>query len=539
MRDVTGRHTKHARDGGDVGPTTLPRVLASRRLTPRPLLAGRVWIATAVGIVLLVSTGGCVAGVPHAGGTPVAPLAPSHLWRPPRDAQTEDSPREPNGAGRAGALPPQVAARAAALTLPEIVDLALRNNPITRESWAQAQAYANAYGAARAAYFPTLDGSVTAARSEQAGGASTSLGAASAAGRPRSTLEPAVSLSYTVLDFGVRSGNVASARETAYAMSFTHNATIQSTVLTVEQAFYTYVAARAVLEAQQQSLREAQVSYDAACQRDSVGLATKADVLQARTALAQAQLALDTADAQVQTTHTKLAVAFGAPASTPYDVAARAEDLDVADVTQNVDSLIDEALRRRPELQAARASVRAAHADVRAARGALFPSVSLSASSGYTDANVSALTGRNYGLSVGVSLPLFRGFANRYDIARAQAGVQYEAAYTEALRQSVASDVVTAYYQMQSAARQVRTTDDLFASASAAMEVACGRYEAGVGSIIDLLTAQASLASARAQRARSRWAWAQQLAALAYAAGALDERGSAGIPVAVPRTPPR
>jgi outer membrane protein TolC len=90
---------------------------------------------------------------------------------------------------------------------------------------------------------------------------------------------------------------------------------------------------------------------------------------------------------------------------------------------------------------------------------------------------------------------------------------------------------VTAYYQVQSAAQQVRTTDELFASASAATEVARARYRAGVGSIIELLTAQASLASARTQRAQSRWTWALQLAGLAYAAGALDERGGAGVPL--------
>jgi outer membrane protein len=473
-----------------------------------------------------LSTAGCTAAIPRVHGAPVAPPTPNHLWRPPRGAQVSDS-------LRASTLPSQLAARAAALTLPDIIDLALSNNPATRESWAQARAYADVYGAARSVFFPTVNVSATATRSEQpTSGLSTLAGW-------RETLAPSASLSYTVLDFGVRSGNVTSARETAYAMSFTHNAIIQSTVLTVEQAFYTYVAARSVLEAQLASLREAQVSYEAACKRDSVGVATRADVLQARTAVAQAQLAVDTAEAQVQTTRTNLAVAFGLPATTSYDVAARTEDVDVAEVTQNVQSLIDEALRRRPDLQAAHANVRAARADVHAARGAMLPSLNLSGSSGYTDANRSLLTGRSYNLSLGLSIPVFNGFATSYDVARAQAGVQYELAYTEALRQSVASQVVTAYYQVQSAAQQARTTDELFASASAAMEVAQARYRAGVGSIIDLLTAQASLASARAQRARSRWTWAEQLAGLAYAAGALDERGGAGVPLAARPIQPR
>ena len=474
--------------------------------------------------VVLWCTGGCSASLPRVGGELIAPVAPNRQWRPPPDAQANDS-------VRVGMREPPLPTRGAALTLPAIVDLALRNNPVTRESWAQAQAYADSYGAARASYLPTVDASATVTRSEQPGGSSL---APAAGPTVQSTVSPKGSLSYTLLDFGVRSGNVTSARETAYAVSFTHNATIQSTVLNVEQAYYSYVAARAVLEAQLVSFRDAEVSYDAARKMDSVGMATKADVLQAQTALAQAQLGLDTTQALLQTTRTKLAVAFGAPATAQFDVAARAEDINVADVTQSVESLVDEALRRRPDVQSAQATVRASQANVRAARGALLPSFGVSASRGYTNANVSTLSGNNYSVALSVQLPLFDGSLRRYDVARAQANMQYEAAYSEALDQSVAAQVVTSYYQTQSAAQQVRTTDVLFTSASASMDVARARYRAGVGTILDLLTAQATLASARAQRARARWTWAQQLAGLAYAVGALNDQGGAGIRTAPP-----
>jgi outer membrane protein len=92
--------------------------------------------------------------------------------------------------------------------------------------------------------------------------------------------------------------------------------------------------------------------------------------------------------------------------------------------------------------------------------------------------------------------------------------------------------VVIAYYQLQSATEMVHTSDDLFESASAALEATRARYNAGLGSIIDLLTAQFSLATARTQRARARAGWAYQLAALAYEAGALDDRGNIGIATA-------
>jgi outer membrane protein TolC len=247
-------------------------------------------------------------------------------------------------------------------------------------------------------------------------------------------------------------------------------------------------------------------------------------------------LALDSARAQVYTTRTNLAVAFGAPATLSFDVDACLDSINVVNVTQSAESLVDEGLRRRPDVQAATAYVRAAQADVRASRGALLPSLNLSAANGYTDATVASLTGRNYILSLGVSIPVFHGFSRSYDLARSRSLVQYQAAYADAVRQSVSSSVVIAYYQLQSATEMVHTSDDLFESAFAAMQVIRARYNAGLGSIIDLLSAQSSMAMARTQRVRARADWAYQLAALAYEAGALDDRGNVGIPtVPTPR----
>ena len=53
----------------------------------------------------------------------------------------------------------------------------------------------------------------------------------------------------------------------------------------------------------------------------------------------------------------------------------------------------------------------------------------------------------------------------------------------------------------------MRTTRDLLASALQSAEVADGRYRAGVGSILDLLTAQSALADARSQEAQARSLW--------------------------------
>ena len=57
-------------------------------------------------------------------------------------------------------MPPDIAERIAKLTLTDIVDLALRNNPATRLSWSNARSAAAAYGSSKGAYYPTIDGNV-------------------------------------------------------------------------------------------------------------------------------------------------------------------------------------------------------------------------------------------------------------------------------------------------------------------------------------------------------------------------------------------
>ena len=93
------------------------------------------------------------------------------------------------------AVPPDLADRIRRLTLAEIVDLGLRNNPTTRLAWANAQAAASVYGSERGAWLPTIDADVSASR----------LKTAASQGRTaveQSVLTPSVTLSYLLFDFG-------------------------------------------------------------------------------------------------------------------------------------------------------------------------------------------------------------------------------------------------------------------------------------------------------------------------------------------------
>jgi outer membrane protein len=443
---------------------------------------------------------------------PGASPRPEVPWTPPADALPSIAPADTSARA---AIPPDLADRIRRLTLGEIVDLGLRSNPTTRLAWANAHTAASVYGSERGAWYPSIDGDVSAVRIK------------TAASQGRSAVEqsvftPSVTLNYLLLDFGGRSGRVSGARHQLLSASFRHNAAIQDVVLQVQIAYFQYLANRALLRAQRTTVEEAGTNLVAAEERRRVGLATIADVLQARTAASQAQLTLQTIEGNVQTTRGALALSLGLPANLPFDVDTTVAIADVASLADSVNAIIATALQGRPDLAASRSEVEAALAGVTEARGALLPSLGFSATAGRTYATTIPDGADSYSLSLGLSIPIFNGFSRQHDLRAAEFEAEAARARTETLRQEVVFQVFSAYYALQTATRRVRTSQDLLASATQANEVALARYKAGVGSVLDLLASQSALASARAQRVEARLSWSVSLAQLAHDAGVLD-----------------
>lgn len=450
--------------------------------------------------------------VPSVSGAAGAPPRPGAPWQPPPAATAPDTVAPVT-------LPADLAPLLGRLQLSDVVDIALRNNPVTAISWAQARSAAATYGSARGAYLPTIDASATVSRTRSPGSRLNIPGERTQGG-------PSLNLSYLLFDLGGRSGTVNAARQAVFAAGFAHNATLQNVVLQVASSYFAYLATQQLAAAQRTTLDEATANLAAAEERNRVGLATIADVLQARTAQAQARLALQTTEGNIQATRGALAAAMGLPANVPYDIAPAADTLPVGMVTTSVDSLIAAAVRGRPDLAAARAQARSAAAQVSVARSRLLPALTLGASAGRTYSTVPAFEGNSYALTLGLQLPLFSGFSRRYDMLAAQADADAARASTSVLRAQVIQQVFTSYYSLSTATQRVRTANELLASAQQSEAVALGRYREGVGTILDLLAAQNALADARAQRVQARFLWSTALAQLARDVGVLGADGT-------------
>ena len=160
-----------------------------------------------------------------------------------------------------------------------------------------------------------------------------------------------------------------------------------------------------------------------------------------------------------------------------------------------------------------------AHLDKVKAEG--YPTLNGTASLGRTFYDSSYSYGNTYQMGIQLRFPLFTGFSHSYDVVQARADLQTAEAQFKSRQQVVDLEVWTSYYRLKTAAQQVKTSEDLFQSATQSQEVASGRYKAGVGSILDLLAAQAALENARGQRIQARANWFTSLAQLSYATGTI------------------
>lgn len=482
--------------------------------------------AISLGLVSVVA--GC-GSPPRVNGAAGASPSPNVPWTPPPGAVKPESLVTPV---IAIAVPPDLQQRMRQLTLVDVVDLALRNNPATRASWAQARAAADLFGSARGEYYPTINGAGSVSRIRSPATATRPAG-------ERTEYGPSISLNYLLLDFGGRSGSIERARQNVFAANLSHNATIQNTVLQAQVAYFTYMATSALLAAERSAIAEARASLNAATQRNRVGLATIADVLQARTALSQEQLNLETTQGSLQAARGSLASALGLPANLPFDLEPVASAIPVRPLAQSVDSVINDALRNRPDLAAARAQAASAASEVRVARAAELPALALGGNAARTYSTPRTFAGPSYTISLGLSVPIFNGFSHQYDVSAARAQADAISALADQRRQDVITQVFVSYYALQTAEQRVATADDLLVSAQQSVQVAAGRYREGVGSIIDLLTAQTALAGARAQQVQSRWQWYTSLSQLARDAGVLGVHGDTPFPFSADSTASR
>jgi outer membrane protein TolC len=420
-------------------------------------------------------------------------------------------------------VPEDLAEHLDQLTLVDAIDIALRNSPVTRRTWAAARSAAAEVGQAKADYFPEIDvsGDVSHVKQSAVGGQFSF---------EQTVYGPSAELSWMLLDFGGRRAGIEKTRRALEVADWAHNQAIQDVVLSVELAYYSFLSAKAQLEATAATVKEAETNLEAATVRHDAGVATIADVLQAKTVLSEAQLSRLVAEGQIGVITGTLATTLGVPANTALDIGETPKKAPVDEFDETVEKFIERALTSRPDLLAERARFLEAQSEIASAKAERWPTLNAAAGADrtYYDGDSISPYSDNWAAAITLDWNVFDGFRRKYAIRQAEEDAAAARARVETTRQRVILEVWRSYQDVRTAGRRVTTSADLLASAEQNGTVALGRYREGVGSILDLLTAQALLASARAQVISASTDWYLAVARLAHATGTIALRPAGG-----------
>ncbi len=398
----------------------------------------------------------------------------------------------------------------APLDVAGVVAQALCRNPDTRTAWLTVQAQQARLKGAKSAYYPTLDLSASQTHGFGDGGSSDRTNASLSAG-------------WLLYDFGGRAADKRQAQQVLSALQASQENTTQKVMQAAVDAYYVWYAADEALVAARASEDAARETLRATETRQRVGAGTLADVLQARTALSQASLSVIQRDGTREIARGTVAQALGLPAPSTVTLAPPPENLPTDLQPPAFDALAAALPDRRPDLRAQKLTVEAAKASYDSIDAQDRPSISLAASDGLNRSRPGASDTTESG-SIGLQLkiPLFAG--GRYQAQEIVAARQVDIAETEYERQKLnaSSELWTAWQGVRTSAATVGASHDLVASASEAHRAALARYRAGLGSLIDVLNAQSTLADARQQEAAARFNWHRARVLLIKSSGVLN-----------------
>jgi len=435
----------------------------------------------------------------------------------PAAAQSSPSPENSSSP----ATQPQVPAAqdrgpaATSLTRRQAEALALKNNPQITVSKLRALQAGQFVREQRAALLPTAYLSVTATD------ASTNARIA-AGGLNNPIVYPraasGATVSQLVTDFGRTNNLVSSAQANAKAEEENSAATTAQIVLAVDQAFYDSLETRALLEVAQQTVEARQLTVNRISALTQAKLKSDLDLSFASVDLARAKLLQLEARNNHAAALATLSAILGYPDQQPFDLveSKSAPERPEADVNP----LILEALRQRPEMLALEEQVTSAEKFAHAEHDLWRPTISAVGTAGEVPVRNPSLPNWYGAVGVNVNIPVFNGFL--YNARGKVADLQTEAARQRLLdaRNNLARDVRTAWQRSQQAFERLSVTRQLREQANLGLNLAQSRYNLGLSSIVEL--GQAELAKTEADIADTDAQYQYRLTRLvvAYTIGA-------------------
>ncbi len=393
----------------------------------------------------------------------------------------------------------QVIAPGEVLGLSRAVEIALKAQPSVAAGAFTVKANEARIGEARSSYYPQVNTSLVFTRvSPPSSGAratiatttagttavSSSTNAAAGSVGAYDLYTGSASVSQTVYDFGRTSSQVKINTLTAQSSRYDLAATENTVALNVKQAYYNSLQAERNRDVARQAATQLQKHLDQARSLFEIGTKTRFDVTQAEVNLSNARLTLIQAENQVRLTRVNLNAAMGIPDAPDY----RLEDLlRYTPFELSPEEALVMAYDHRPDLQSSVKKRQTAHQSVTLARQGYLPQLNANANYYNTGTDFPLQSGWSAGLNL--SVPIFSGFLTRYQVQEAQANYWVADANERSVRLNIHTQVQQDYLTLRTAAESIATSTVAVRQAKENVDLATGRYQAGVGISLDVIDA--------------------------------------------------
>jgi len=451
-------------------------------------------------------------------------------------------------------------------SLADLIDIAQSANPSTRRAWNAAKDAALATGIARSLYLPHLTASVVGGYSHSNGTNSTPTisnggvigdeinNAASqnnllSSGTRNSNSGrgevQTLGMEWLLFDFGKREAVLEAAKQGALATDIVFTGVHQKVIYAVTTAFYMHAAAEARVALIKKTLENARAVEVAAQARLHHGQGTIVDVTQAQQSTAQAELRLVQAQGSAENTGLDLMNAVGAAPLThlqTQDVSGR--PLALSDI-RLTESMIHQAVSRRPDVLAAYAAAKASQSRVRAARAEFLPKIFVSGNVAYSTGHLALSSVPGVGsdsaptlnlasnrfsslILGGISVPIFDGGMRAAMLRQAENQSDSAEATLQETQDNSVRQIVAAENGLRSSLSAYEASQKLHIAAQTGFDAALAAYRNGEGSVTQATIIENGLLDARLAQSDAYYAALIAAASLAFATGSLDTSTAPG-----------
>ncbi len=369
------------------------------------------------------------------------------------------------------------------LDLPGCIRIALSKHPNITAAATTLQVNQSRVGQAKAGYYPQLNLSSSYTRSDPASASRTG---------PNDDYASSVTLSQNIYDFEKTAKKVEIQGLNLDAVRADLETVSSQIILGVKQAYYGVLRAQRDKEVAAETVRQFEQHLTRAKGFFETGLKPKFDVTKAQVDLGNAKLNYLRAENALQLTGRTLNNAMGVPNAPPYTIK---DNFAVGKQEWNLDEALRRAYATRPDLLSLLAKKKSAEQSVQLAKKDYYPV--LSGNAGYNWAGERFPLERGWNVGATLNVPLFSGFSTKYQVDEARANLDVLNANEDALRQSIRLDVEQAILNLKESSERITVAEITEKQAEENLELANGRYAAGVGNPIEITDALVAMNNAK------------------------------------------